>query len=99
MAREQYRGMVVILFYNNRCSYCKRILREWRRFVASHRGEAVFLALPYNRATRKLFEQYDVYEVPTLIIVKNGEVIARIDGVRRIEQVEEVYAQLTINTV
>ncbi len=99
MGRTQYHGVVVILFYSSRCGHCKRILREWRSFVASHKGEAVFLALPYNRMTRRLFEKFDVYEVPTLIIVKNGEVVARIDGVQGIEEVEEAYASLTVNTV
>ncbi len=98
MGRAQYRGLVVILFYSNRCASCRRILREWRSFVASHRGEAVFMALPYNRVTRRLFERFEIYEVPTLIIVKDGEVVARIDGVQGIEEVEEAYANLTINT-
>ncbi len=99
MARETYRGMVVILFYRSRCSACQRILRQWRRFVESHKGEAVFLALPYNRHTRRLFDHFDVYEVPTLIVLQDGEIVARIDGVRRIEEVEALYAQLTVNTV
>ncbi len=99
MARERYRGLVVMLFYRSRCPGCQRILRQWRRFVASHRGEAVFIALPYNRYTRRLFEAYDVYEVPTLIVFRDGEVVARLDGVRRIEEVEAVYTQLTVNTV
>ena len=97
--REQYRGLVVILFYSQRCPYCRRLLRAWRSFVASHRGEAVFLALPYNRHTRRLFEYFEVEELPAIILVKDGKVIARREGVKRVEEIEALYSELTVNTV
>ncbi len=98
MRRDQYRGLVVMLFYSQRCSACRRVLRQWRSFVQSHRGEAVFLALPYNRHTRRLFEYFDVTELPTLIILRDGRIVARVDGVSGIEEVEEIYTQATIGS-
>ena len=97
--REQYRGLVVILFYSHRCPYCKKLLRAWRSFVSSHRGEAVFLALPYNRHTRRMFEYFEIEELPAIIVVRDGEVIARKEGIRRVEEIEALYSELTINTV
>ncbi len=98
VAREQYRGLVVMLFYTQRCPVCKRLLRAWKSFVASHRGEAVFLALPYNRHTRRLFEYFEVEELPAIIVVRDGRVIARREGIRRVEEIEALYSELTINT-
>ena len=83
-----YAGTLFILFYSKRCPMCRDVIGWWYKLVRNYKGHAVFLALPYNKDTRKLFDGFAIGYVPALIVVRDGRVVARIEPVRSRKDLE-----------
>ncbi|HIC98677.1 MAG TPA: hypothetical protein EYP08_03250 [Pyrodictiaceae archaeon] len=83
-----YTGTLFILFYSKRCPMCRDVISWWHKLVRNYKGYAVFLALPYNKDTRRLFDGFAVSYVPALIVVKDGIVIKRIEPIRSRKDLE-----------
>jgi len=77
-----YTGTLFILFYSKRCPMCRDVISWWYKLVRNYKGYAVFLALPYNKDTRRLFDGFAISYVPALIVIRDGAIVTRIEPVR-----------------
>ena len=84
----RYTGTLFILFYSKRCPMCRDVVSWWHRLVRNYKGQAVFLALPYNKDTRRLFDGFAISYVPALIVIKDGVIVKRIEPVRSRKDLE-----------
>ncbi len=72
-------GTVVLDFYAPWCGPCKR-LRPTLETYAKSRPEITFIAVNTDEWT-DLSERYDVTSLPTLVVLKNGKRVDRVEGI------------------
>jgi thioredoxin 1 len=71
-------GTVVLDFYATWCGPCKR-LRPILEAYAASRPELTLIAVNTDEWT-DLMERFDVSSLPTLVVLKNGKRVDRIEG-------------------
>jgi len=70
-------GTVVLDFYATWCGPCKRLRPVLESYAET--SKATFIAINADEWT-DLMERYDVSSLPTLIVLKNGKRVDRIEG-------------------
>lgn len=77
--RETAGKTVLALFYSEACPYCRRFLPLFR---AREKDASAALAEARLEPDHPWHEAFGVRIVPTLILLRDGRVVARADGVR-----------------
>jgi len=79
------RGVVVALFWSETCPHCLHILPYWRQLEAKQplSGKGVrFADVPLQSAEGPaLFHKYGVFEMPTIVVLRDGRLVAELPGV------------------
>lgn len=75
---ETGRGIVVVDFMTHWCGPCKMMAPELEKLARHHRGEIRVGRLTADRH-RELMERFGITSFPTLLLLKDGEEIARLD--------------------
>ncbi len=63
------------------CPPCKLLAPVFHELAAENDGKASFYSVDVDE-NRKLADQFSIYSVPTLVILKNGKEVARSTGFR-----------------
>lgn len=77
---ENYGGTVLIDFFSPRCAPCKR-MEPVIESVAQNAGNDVKVCRVNVETESELVKKFGIMSIPTLVVVKNGEVINRSIGV------------------
>ena len=77
---EKYKGTVLLDFFADWCTPCK-MLSPIIEDVAKGTGRKVKICKVNVEKEKKLAEKFGIMSIPTLVVVKNGEVRNRSIGV------------------
>ncbi len=92
-------GYSVIVFYNPGCPVCKRFLPIFEEFSLARKinGSNIKFAKVNTTVKSNLILSiiYQVFAVPTIIIFKNGDLVARHEGFMDLNELEEFVAKNT----
>jgi len=79
------KGVVVALFWSETCPHCLHILPYWRQLEAQQPLAAKgvrFVDVPLQSVEGPaLFHKYGVFETPTIVVLRNGRLVAELPGV------------------
>jgi thioredoxin 1 len=78
---ETSRGLVLVDFMTHWCGPCKILAPELEKLARHHRGEIRVGRLTADRA-RELMERFDIASFPMLLLLKDGDEVARLDEYR-----------------
>jgi len=67
---------VAVMFKSPTCPVCKRMYPYWLRLEATQ-GKVKFYDVTYSQSTAPLFQRFDIEDVPTFMVFKNGKLIAK----------------------
>lgn len=76
---DQADKLVVIDFWATWCGPCQR-LKPIIAQVAEDYGEKAFIGKYNTENNEALIDRFDVRNIPTILFVKNGEVVDRLSG-------------------
>ncbi|WP_437712723.1 thioredoxin domain-containing protein [Sorangium sp. So ce448] len=79
---ETSRGLVLVDFMTHWCGPCKIMSPELEKLARHHRGEIRVGRLTADRY-RELMERFDITSFPMLVLLKDGEEVARLDQYRK----------------
>lgn len=85
----KYPGLALVDFYSDTCVPCKRMVPVLTAVEGDY-PERFFVAKVNVAFDSELVEEYQVTSAPTLLFFKNGEVIERLTGVLKKEELEEI---------
>lgn len=77
---EKFKGTVLLDFFSERCTPCK-MLSPVIESVAADSGRGVKVCKVNVESEKELAEKFSIMSVPTLVVLKNGEVKNRSIGV------------------
>jgi thioredoxin 1 len=78
---ETDRGLVLVDFMAHWCGPCKLLAPELEKLARQHRGEIRVGRVTADRH-RELMERFDITSFPMLVLLKDGEEVARLDKYR-----------------
>jgi thioredoxin 1 len=72
-------GLVLLGFYQDACAPCHALELRLEAFTRRHHGEldAYRIDIDIDMQTAR---EHDVTSIPTVLLVRNGEEVARLDG-------------------
>ncbi len=76
---------VLVDFYATTCPPCRRLMPVLHQ-LARERGAALMLIKINAGASAELSRQYEVQAVPTLLLLRNGALLARTTGYQSLDQ-------------
>lgn len=79
---------VVVDFWSQTCPHCQRLNPDFEKAADDDESATKFCKVAAQDAM-PLFERYQVKAVPTLVIFRDGEELARQSGYRTAEQILE----------
>lgn len=68
-----------VIFYTTWCPFCRSILPIFERYALGKDFEK-FIRVRIDDETNPLWEKYGVAVVPTVLLVKEGRVVRRLNG-------------------
>ena len=89
-AVESAPGPVLVDFYADWCGPCRtqgKVLHELESFAAANRAQIIKVDIEKHPVLAK---QFQVASLPTLMVIKNGEITAREMGLKRAEEVRNL---------
>jgi thioredoxin 1 len=88
--KEQLAEVTGILFYYKKiCPNCKALKKVVEKFMAANAGVAVMQI--DSEENPGAMESMEVEKVPTLLVIKNGEVAARKVGLMNVREMTALY--------
>jgi len=88
--KEQLEGVTGILFYYKKlCPHCKALKKVVQKFTAANAGVAAMQI--DSEENPGAMETMGVEKVPTLLVIKNGEVAARKVGLMNVREMIALY--------
>lgn len=86
---KKFAGVAIVDFYSDSCIPCKRMSPVLASLEEKYRSEVYFAKV--NAAYEKeLTEEYGILSAPTFLIFKNGELVERLSGVKKKEELEQI---------
>lgn len=85
-------GIVLIDFWAEWCGPCQQMLPLLDQF-AEKRGDKMTVAKVNVDDSASIAAEYRVMSIPTLIVLKDGEMVEQMVGVQTVEKLEEVTAK------
>ena len=86
-------GYSVVVFYNPRCPVCKRFLPIFEEYAATKsisRSDIKFVKINTTLKENALLSIiYEVFAVPTIIVFKDGSLVARHEGYMDLDELEK----------
>jgi thiol-disulfide isomerase/thioredoxin len=79
-------------YYMDGCGHCKEFSPTWDKFVSKIDSSAKFTTVKYNINTpegSKRGDSFKVSSAPTILAVKNNEIIAELTGDRTLESLND----------
>ena len=77
---EEYKGTVLIDFFAPWCTPCKTMANVFES-VADRAGDSVKICKVNVEKEKELANQFGIMSIPTLVVMKNGEIKNRSIGV------------------
>ena len=78
----------LILFYADWCGHCKKMKPEWEKLENGQYGKYC-KKYESKEITQELSEKYDINGYPTILLIKNDELIANYENDRTVYDFEE----------
>ena len=80
-------GLVLLNFWPVSCAPCRALEPRLERFAANHPGRFTGYRIDVDTDT---VAKYGVMSIPTLLLLRDGHEIARLDGLIRDHDLEDV---------
>jgi thioredoxin 1 len=87
-------GLVLLDFWQASCAPCRALEPRLERFAANHPGRFTGYRIDVDTDTPTV-ARYGVMSIPTLLLLRSGQEIARLDGLIRDEDLEEALRAAT----
>ena len=81
--------LLLLFFYSEACSSSIQMLPIFQEFAQENGGQYNFGTVNTNKASYELINHFFVPKVPTLILVKNGILVGRCNGLMSKHQIKE----------
>ena len=85
-------GVVMLDFFQDACAPCRVLEPRLEAFVRKHRGELTVYQIDIDE-NAETPQRYGVMSIPTLLLFRDGEQVARLDGLIREEELEQALAK------
>jgi thioredoxin reductase (NADPH) len=96
---HESKGLVFVDFYSAQCGPCRVFSSIYEDWVKAHGSKAKFLKVNVERS-QELFAQFQIYAVPTLIILdEKGNSVRRSVGSKEISEVDRRLEKMKGNTI
>lgn len=82
-----YKGLVVIDFWAEWCAPCHAVEPIFEKIANKYQGKAKFARFDVDKAP-ELPPSLGVVSIPTILIIRNGQVLGRIVGAQSAEKIE-----------
>lgn len=84
-----FSGLAIVDFYSDTCVPCKRMSPVLAALEEQY-PEVLYVAKVNVAYERELVEEYGIRATPTFLFIKNGEVVERLYGIRKKEELEQI---------
>ncbi len=81
-------GLVLLDFWQASCAPCRALEPGLERFAANHPGRFTGYRIDLDTDTDTV-AKYDVMSIPTILLLRDGQEIARLDGLIRDQDLED----------
>jgi thioredoxin-like negative regulator of GroEL len=78
---------IVYNFSSTNCHRCRLFLPTFQAWAAKYGDKADFVVVHLDKATQDVLEQFAVTVVPTVVVLRDAKVVARIVGVPKEEEI------------
>lgn len=85
-------GVVMLDFFQDACAPCQVLEPRLEDFARRHRGELTIHQIDIDE-NAETPQRYGVMSIPTLLLFRDGEQVARLDGLIREEDLEQALVQ------
>lgn len=85
----QDKKLTLIDFYSDSCVPCKRMVPVLAQLEEKYKDQ-IFIGKVNVAYEPELAEQYKVMSAPTLIFLKDGEVLEKLTGAKKAAELEEI---------
>lgn len=92
--KEELKGVCVIEFSGESCANCLSLMPILNRLVKA-RNDAKLVHIEVDNNTMDLVELFKIEAVPTILVTKDGEIVARCKGFQP-EEILEVWLDAKI---
>lgn len=85
-------GVVMLDFFQDACAPCHVLEPRLEAFARKHRGELTIHQIDIDE-NAETPQRFGVMSIPTLLLFRDGEQVARLDGLIREEDLEQALAK------
>lgn len=83
-------GLVLLDFWQASCAPCRALQPRLERFAAAHAGHLAGYRIDVDTVTK-----YGVMSIPTVLLLRDGHEMARLDGLIRDQDLEDAVQAAT----
>ena len=77
----------IVMFYRTECPYCRQLTPLLDELAEDFKSKVLFAKINIDNVTTAQ-EKFDILGVPVVMAFKKGNLVARIEGLRKIEEYE-----------